>query len=212
MYIRFIENIKETINLQTTGNYQMPLIKKQNFDLVNKKVRSFNNRSTDCVGIHFFIDDYQFDRLWNNPTQYVSLFQKYQFICSPDYSLYLDYPIALQIYNTYKKQALGAYYQSQGIKVIPTVSWSNEASFDFCFDGIEYGSTVACSSVGCLHSEFCKGLFIKGFKKMIEVINPEQILMNGKLPDELSSYNELCIFIKPFHEEIKERMKLNDKN
>lgn len=209
MYKRYVDNIKELPNFELIGRYGFPLICKQDISL-SPNTNSFNNRNDKCVAIHFFIDDYQFDRLWNNPERYVEMFKKYDYICSPDYSLFLDFPKALQIYNTYKKQFLGAYYQSFGIKVVPTVSWSDEESYSWCFDGIEVNSCVACSSVGCMKSKEEKELFIKGFQKMIEIINPVQILMIGKLPKELFKYSNMCVFVKTFQEEIRERVINND--
>ena len=208
MYTRFVDNIKELPNMELIGQYGIPIIYKQNI-LLSSNTNSFNNRNNNCVALHFFVDDYQFDRLWNHPERYVDLFKKYEYICSPDYSLYLDFPKALQIYNTYKKQFLGAYYQSFGIKVVPTVSWSDEESYSWCFDGIEKGSCVACSSVGCLRNKEATNLFINGFEKMIEIIEPIQILMVGKLPNQLSKYSDRCVFVKPFQEEIRERMNTN---
>ena len=35
---------------------------------------------------------------------------------------------------------------NKGIWVIPTISWGLENTFDFCFNGIEKGSTVAVST------------------------------------------------------------------
>ena len=209
MYKRYIDNVEELANFKLIGKYGMPLIKKQDIKL-SENTKSFNNRNTECVTIHFFIDDYQFDRLWNNPERYIEMFKKYEYICSPDYSLFLDFPKALQIYNTYKKQYLGAYYQSYGIRVIPTVSWSDEESYAWCFDGIEKGSCVACSSVGCLKNKEAKELFINGFEKMIEIIKPKQILMVGSLPPQLSKYSNLCVFVKSHQEEIRERVSNDD--
>lgn len=209
MYKRYVDNVKELPNFELIGQYGIPLIYKQDIEL-SPNTNSFNNRNAKCVAIHFFIDDYQFDRLWNHPERYVEMFKKYDYICSPDYSLYLDFPKALQIYNTYKKQFLGAYYQSFGIKVVPTVSWSDEESYSWCFDGIEKNSIVACSSVGCMKNKEAMELFVKGFKKMIEVIDPTQILMVGKLPKELSKYSDICVFVKPFQQEIRERVNNND--
>lgn len=209
MYKRYVDNIKELPNFELIGRYGFPLICKQDISL-SPNTNSFNNRNDKCVAIHFFIDDYQFDRLWNNPERYVEMFKKYDYICSPDYSLFLDFPKALQIYNSYKKQFLGAYYQSFGIKVVPTVSWSDEESYSWCFHGIEKGSCVACSSVGCMKSKEARELFVQGFEKMMEVINPVQILMVGKLPKELSKYSNMCVFVKTFQEEIRERVINND--
>ena len=206
MNTRYIDNVKHLELLTFTGEYNMPVIKREDIEL-NTNTVSFNNRTQkECVAIHFFIDDYQFDRIWNNPGRYVEMFKKYDYICSPDYSLYLDFPKALQIYNSFKKQYLGAFFQSQGIKVVPTVSWSDPSSYDWCFDGIEIGSCVACSSVGCLRSKEAKQIFINGFLYMVDKIDPSQILMVGKLPEELHHLKGKCVFVKAFQDEIRERM------
>lgn len=206
MYERYIDNAKFINRLKLTGQYDIPVIKKQDIELKPDTV-SFNNRTQKkSVALHFFIDDYQFDRIWNNPERYVDMFSEYEYICSPDYSLYSDYPKILQIYNTYKKQFLGALFQSYGIKVVPTVSWSDETSYGWCFDGIEKGSCVACSSVGCLRDKEAKRLFINGFRVMMLVIDPVRILMIGKLPEELSDYKDRCVFVKSFQEELRERV------
>lgn len=206
---RFIDNTRFINRMNFTGKYDMPVIKKQAIELSSNTV-SFNNRTQKkCVALHFFIDDYQFDRIWNNPERYIDMFLQYDYICSPDYSLFTDFPKTLQIYNTYKKQFLGALFQSYGVKVVPTVSWSDEKSFEWCFDGIEQGSCVACSSVGCMRNKEAKQLFINGFNYMMNTINPEKVLMVGKLPEELEEFRDKCVFVTTFQEEMRERMMKN---
>lgn len=80
-------------------------------------------------GVHFFLDDYQFQRLWNRPDAYINMLSQFRFIMSPDFSTYTDFPKALQIYNHFRKHWVGAYMQMYGIDVIPTISWSDRESF-----------------------------------------------------------------------------------
>lgn len=157
------------------------------------------------AAIHFFIDDYQFERLWNNPLKYIHTLKKYNYILSPDFSLYLDYPKAYQHFNHWRKHAISAFLQANGIKVIPTLSWSDEESFKWCFDGIEKGSIVAVSSVGSMKDELSKERFIKGFVKAIEVLEPIKIIYFGILPGELNCYQDLLVIKKSYTEKIKER-------
>ena len=131
-------------------------------------------------GIHFYLDDYQFERVWNAPEKYVPILKKYDFVLSPDFSLYLDMPKPLQIYNVYRSRLLGAYWQSEGINVIPTLSWSDENSFDFAFDGLEKGGTVTVSTVGILKNEQAKEIWTNGMAEMIKRVNPKKILIYGK--------------------------------
>lgn len=53
-------------------------------------------------GVHFYKDDYQFERFWNNPDKYIPLLQQFGAVCSPDFSLYSDMPLAVQLFMHYK--------------------------------------------------------------------------------------------------------------
>lgn len=166
------------------GKYQMPIIKKEDF--IPDRCVGFNYAKTSkdkhCA-IHFYLDDYQFERLWNKPEDYVDILKQYDCIFTPDFSLYLDMPLSMKIWNTYRSRLLGQYYQDRGIKVIPTVSWGDEDTFDFCFDGIEQGSIVTVSTVGILKNEEAKRIFEKGFKEMVKRINPKAVLIYGQKID-----------------------------
>ena len=146
------------------GEYDIPIIKptkitENNFIGFNEVLSSKQN---NC-GVHFFLDDYQFQRLWNTPDRYIEKLQNFNCVLSPDFSLYTDYPTALQIYNHYRKHWIGAYLQLYGIEVIPTICWSDEKSFEWCFDGEPLGGTVAVSSVGTQNRTESKELYLKGY-------------------------------------------------
>lgn len=151
---------------------------------------SVGNRSKqydpENTGVHFFLDDYRFERIWNQPDKYVPRLKKYAVVLSPDFSTYYDFPKAIQIYNHYRKHWIGRYMQDQGILVIPTISWSDEDSFEWCFDGEPTNSWVAVSSVGCLKTNQAKDLFVKGYNEMLKRLEPEGILFFGKIPENIS--------------------------
>jgi hypothetical protein len=142
-----------------------------------------SSKKKDC-GVHFFLDDYQFNRCWNAPDKYIPILQKYKCVLSPDFSLYADFPKAIQIYNHYRKHWLGAYWQLNGIEVIPTICWSDKDSFEWCFDGEPVGGTVAVSSVGTQRSAATKELFLAGYQEMMKKLKPTQIIFYGSVPQE----------------------------
>lgn len=131
-------------------------------------------------GVHFYLDDYQFERVWNHPERYAEMLRKFDFVFTPDFSLYMDMPKPLQIYNVYRNRLLGAYWQEQGINVIPTLSWSDEDSFHFAFSGIKPGGIVSVSTVGIYRNNEAREIWLKGMAKMIEIIRPKTILIYGK--------------------------------
>ena len=148
-------------------------------------------------GIHFFLDDYQFERVWNDPFKYVSLFKCYAFITSPDFSLFTNMPKVMQMWNKYRSMWLSVFFSNYGIKVVPTIQWSDTDSYDWCFDGLPCYGTIAVSSVGCLKNKKSKELFLKGYSKAIESLNPTQVIFYGKVPREITERGNLVI-IEPF--------------
>ena len=111
--------------------------------------------------------------------KYIELLKKYKAVLSPDYSIYIEMNPVMQMYNTFRNRWVGTYLAEKGIKVVPTVSWGLENTFDFCFNGIEKGSTVAVSTY--MVSEHGnhkdqKDFFMKGYNELLKRIEPELII------------------------------------
>jgi hypothetical protein len=67
--------------------------------------------------------------------------------------------------------------------VIPAVSWSTAASYDFCFLGLPRRSVVAVSAVGLRLEDPLEGyLFREGFREMAARLAPAVVLAYGPLP------------------------------
>lgn len=154
-------------------------------------------------GVHFFVDDYQFNRLWTSIDRYIPLLSQFRYVMTPDFSTYTDFPKAIQIYNHYRKHWVGAYLQEAGICAIPTISWSTPDSFEWCFDGEPVGSTVAVSSVGCMKSAETKRLFVDGYMEMVRRLSPEKIIFYGNVPQECTGN---IVRIKAFQDKFKEAL------
>lgn len=175
---------------QGVGKFELPEILPQEVDLSDFEILGFNYaRGEDFPErnvVHFYLDDYQFERVWRQPNMYVDMLKKFKAVLAPDFSLYTDFPKAVQIFNHYRKHWVARYWQEHGIKVIPTICWSDESSFDWCFDGEPRGATVSISVLGCNKSEQMKRDYWIGFNKAIEVLKPSRILLfKGSSPVEL---------------------------
>ena len=156
-----------------------------------------STKDSGSKGVHFFIDDYQFSRLWTSIDRYVDMLSQFRYVMTPDFSTYTDFPKAIQIYNHYRKHWVGAYLQEAGIEVIPTISWSTPDSFEWCFDGEPTQRTVAISSVGSTNSRAKRELFLTGYNAMMERLHPDTILFYGKVPEECQGN---IVNIPAFHE------------
>lgn len=188
----------------TDGYYQMPII--ENDEYIPNNLIGFNYAKTSKdknVGIHFYLDDYQFERIWNSPNDYIDILSQYDCILSPDFSLYMDMPISMKIWNIYRSRLIGQYYQRLGIKVIPTISWAEKESYDFCFDGIPKGSIVSISTIGVKKNKKALKIWEDGVSEMIKRIEPSTILIyGGKLEYDFKDINVIY-----FDNNVTERMK-----
>ena len=138
----------------------------------------------------FYYDDYKFIQAWRDPDKYIDILNRFKAVTSPDFSLYTDFPRALQLLSHYRRQWVGAYWQYMGIDVIPDVVWGDRDSFDFCFDGIPHNSTVAVSTVGVKRNSDWNGrdgnMFLDGYNEMLQRLEPSTILVYGSLIDGMS--------------------------
>ncbi|MBR3817447.1 MAG: DUF4417 domain-containing protein [Clostridia bacterium] len=129
--------------------------------------------------VHFFLYDYEFESIWESPEKYVETLKQYEAVLTPDFSMYIEMNPVMQLYNTFRNRWVGAFLHENGIKVIPTVNWGLENTFDFCFNGIEKGSVVAVSTYMVSehgnHSDQ-KEFFMKGYNEMLKRIEPELII------------------------------------
>lgn len=136
--------------------------------------------------VHFFVEDYRFERVWSRAYEALESVTPYPAALAPDFSLYTDWPLTLQLWNTYRSRWVGCYWQRQGLRVIPTLGWSTEATFPFAFAGVPRHSLVAISTVGVDvrrdAAQFYR--FMDGFEAMLEAVAPSAVLCYGKAPSE----------------------------
>lgn len=137
----------------------------------------------DDGAVHFFLDDYRFETVWSRPLKALEALRPYTTLLTPDFSLYRDWPLTIQLWNTYRNRWCGRFWQEQGFTVIPTVSWSRSPSYDFCFLGVPRRTIVAVSTVGVrMQNPLEYALFINGFTEMVRQLTPLLVLSYGQLP------------------------------
>lgn len=199
---RNYENIQRAV-YEGVGQYQVPEIMPVEYDGCDWIGFNYANGAKDREkkGVHFFLDDYQFIRLWTDPDRYTGMLQQFSYVMSPDFSMYTDFPKALQIYNHYRKHWLASYWQEHGIRVIPTICWSDRDSFEWCFDGEPTRGVVAISSVGTQNSKERKQRFLDGYMEMVDRLQPTQIIFYGKVPEECKGN---IVRVKAFSEKFNE--------
>ena len=173
---------------ETDDVWGFPIIKRQLLDLNNIELIACSDTSKhDAInlhkGVHFFVDDFRFKSIYDHPERSIEKYAKYRFLLTPDFSLYSEMNLWRQIESVGHSRWIGAYWQSKGLIVIPTVSWAQPSSFRFCFNAIEKKSIVALGMIGCKRSRVA---FMKGYNAMLEAIDPSAIICFGSPFPEMS--------------------------
>lgn len=133
--------------------------------------------SSDAV--HFFLDDYRFETMWSKPERGLTRVQSVGTALTPDFSLWRDMPLVMQLWQVYRARWCGAWMLAHGVQVIPTVGWSTKSTFDFAFAGVCFRSVVAVSTVGLLRDMEAQRFFHEGFQEMMIRIKPVRVLVYG---------------------------------
>ena len=182
-----LENVEHWFEPELCGKYGIPVMEATH--TVGTHFERFTDfyKSDDLSETiaHFFYDDYRFIANWRHPDKHIDRLLEYKAVVAPDFSMYVDMPLCLQILSQYRRQWLGAYWQYQGIDVIPEVTWGLRESYEFCFDGIPKHSTVCISTVGIKREREWNGkdgrFFMDGYDEMMSRLEPETVLIYGTM-------------------------------
>lgn len=166
--------------------FELPLLKPVHFTPANalpfEKVYSKANSKN---WVHFYTHDHIFECVWNNPKRYLPIFRRIAGVITPDFSVYREMPLAMQIWNTYRNRALAFWLQSEGVPIIPNVRWGDERTYAFAFEGLPKGGTVAVSTNGLLRNKLDREYFKQGLAVMIETLRPQTVVNYSQMPDDI---------------------------
>ena len=201
------DNYKQTKNLdnffkadiQGDNEWGIPETNPCNIDLSGVQWLSFGEKASiknpENIALHFYIDDYKFNTLWENPDKYIDLFRGCKAVITCDFSNYADMPKAQQLWSHYKRQWLGKYWQDNGVNIISSLSWANGQIYDWSFSGIPEGTTVALSFVG---DNIDKQKSIDELRDVINSVKPSKIYIKANKADQELLYDFDCEFIQPY--------------
>ncbi len=148
-------------------------------------------------GVHHFVGDEHIPDIYRSPEKTFDKYAQYAVLLTPDNSTYREMPHYIQLRSVFESRWVGAFWQSRGLTVIPTVTWGDALSHTFCFCGLEKGTLVAISTIGCKTQFECRTNFMRGFIAMIERVRPRLILCVGTPFIEMYTY-KVPIIVAPY--------------
>ena len=167
------------------NRYDIASLRMSNVDDLSLDILSCKNiKENDIANVHkavsFFSDDVDIVKFYNRFDLYVHRLAQYLHVFTPDFSLLTDMPIWMQLSNVAKSRWCGRKWQDLGLSVIPTVSWSTKESYDFAFLGLAVGTAVAVSTLSVRSNSDTRILFLEGYNKMMERVQPRTIYCYDK--------------------------------
>lgn len=185
------------------GELQIPYIKPELE--IPKKLISFSKSISSNEydnWVHFYEDDANFERIWNNPKKYFPILKRFQGVITPDFSLYRDMPLAMQQWNLFRGRAIGYWLQSNGLKVLPNIRYSDERTYKPCCAGVDKGAVIAIGSHGCIKCKDDRQYFVKGLNYIVKTLEPSTILIYGSAPNSIfKQYSDSGISIIQYESE-----------
>jgi len=176
--------------------HDIPIIKKDDFNLdILQTLNLYSYKNISLIKdktntlLHFFVTDNELEKIWNNPLKNILKYRDFFGVSTLDFTISANMDLEMIRNNIYRSRKMGCKWQNFGIKVIPTIQWADERSYKFSFESVEKGSLVMISTLGCLRS---KDMFLKGYFKMMKIIEPKVVIVYGDYINGM--YGDLVLF------------------
>lgn len=193
------------------GAFEFPIIQPTDY-IPNRLIvfsKAVSSKDYD-QWVHFYQDDYSFERIWRNPQRYLPILKHFNGVILPDCSTYRDMPLVMQLWNIYRSRAIGYWLQENGVKVIVNIRFGDSRTYGCCCDGVAKNCTIAVGSHGNLKDEEDAQYFIEGINAVVERLEPRAIVVYGSAPDYVfSKYVAQGIKIIQFDSDIAQSHEVN---
>lgn len=105
--------------------WKIPIIPKCDLNIISNedlRVIGFdrikNNKDTHYNRlVHFFLYDYEFEKIWEQPQKYIDILKQYKGVLSPDFSMYIEMNPVMQLYNTFRIAGVVLFLPHKGYKL-----------------------------------------------------------------------------------------------
>lgn len=188
-----------------TGAIEMPILKP--CDAIPNRLIAFSdaiNSRDSNYWVHFYEDDYKFERLWRNPRRYLDILKRYNGVILPDFSVYRDMPLVMQLWNIYRSRALGTWLQSNGLNVIPNLRWGDERTHMPCCLGIPFHSTISIGTHGAVREPMNRAHLEIGLSAIVDKLKPSALVVYGTAPASIfERYRDEGIHVVTFSPKCK---------
>lgn len=127
--------------------------------------------------VHFFEDDFRFERIWNNPKKYLARLLEFDSIVMPDFSACIDFPKVLKMWEEYRNLSLASWLQRQGAIVYPNAR--HQPDCDWLIEPLPRHSVIAVCGRGLVRNVEERRRFVRDLKSTVDMLEPSGIVYYG---------------------------------
>lgn len=127
--------------------------------------------------VHFYEDDFRFERLWNDPQRCLPKLARFAGVIMPNFSTAVDFPIPLKMWNAYRNQLLGAWMQKQGLVVLPNAR--AQLGCPWLLEGLPRHSTIAICGRAQIKDVDERRRFVRDLRTTIDELEPSCVVYYG---------------------------------
>lgn len=171
--------------MDVVGVYQLPTLRATVLEGAPSEMWSFSRRShaknARTSLVHGYLEDPVLMGLANNPARQLAAFADFLAVVTPDFSMTLGMPLHDRVRSAWMGRAVGAFFQSRGLPVIPNIRWAEMSDLDVVLDGLPCQGTIALSSQGLLRDKKLYSTFQQGVSLVLERLAPCAVVFYGTM-------------------------------
>lgn len=149
--------------------------------LYNYGVASASTLPFERAILSFFTWDTKFENWWTMPAFYTSklINAGVTIAVVPDFSFYTDQERVCHLWNAYRAQWLGRYFQEAGLKVIPRIQGCDKGSLKYNLLGVPKNPPVAITSQQNINTPKDRADMMDWFPQSVAEVNPGTLIVYG---------------------------------
>ena len=175
--------------VSTTSQWNIPVVQPNHYTetptrfMSFAEIKSIEDLSDVCC--HFYVDDWRFVRVFDYPDDMIPILRNCMYVICPDFSQLIGWPRFACFSNSCWNKAIGAYWQMNGVNIVPNITWNYPDSYKYSVTGWPKGGMIAINSKGCLDTDESVYYWEQGYNFVLNEINPNKILRCGPImPNE----------------------------
>lgn len=172
-----------------SGPEQMAVLQPVSLSEIPTKTAAFSRipkvETASEVLAHGYVSDNRLAGLYRDPSTYLNDFSRYGAVVCPDFSMHRHMPRHERVRSSWASRAIGAYFQTHGLKVIPNLRWGFVEDLSFVLDGLPRNSAVAISTQTLRRDGNSMRILREGLRVVMEELQPEGLLIYGSAPPSL---------------------------